>query len=38
VGAVFGILAIGFLMGALLSIFGLLLIATSRKEFLPECG
>ena len=38
VGAVFGILAVGFFMGALFSILGLLLIATSRKEFLPECA
>lgn len=36
-GGVFGILSIGFLFGAFLAIVGLLLIATSRREFIPEC-
>lgn len=38
VGAIFGVLAIGFLFGAFLSLVGLLLIATSRKHFLAECA
>lgn len=36
-GGVFGVLAIGFLMGAFLGLIGLLLLAVSRKDFLPEC-
>ena len=36
-GGVFGIMAIGFLMGAFLALVGVLLLATSRKDFLPEC-
>ena len=36
-GGVFGILSIGFLFGAFLAIIGLLLIVTSRREFIPEC-
>ena len=38
VGAVSGILAIGLLFGAFLSIVALMLLATSRKHFSPECG
>jgi len=34
---VFGIASIGFLFGAFFAIVGLLLIATSKREFLPEC-
>lgn len=34
---VFGILSIGFLFGAFFAIVGLLLIANSKREFLPEC-
>jgi len=36
-GAVFGIVAIGFLIGAFFSILALLLVATSKREFIPEC-
>ncbi|MEW5747607.1 MAG: zinc ribbon domain-containing protein [Candidatus Thermoplasmatota archaeon] len=36
-GAIFGVLSIGFLMGAFLALVGLLLLAASRKDFLPEC-
>ncbi len=36
-GAIFGVLSIGFLMGAFLGLVGLLLLAVSRKDFLPEC-
>lgn len=36
-GGIFGMLAIGFLMGAFLALVGTLLLATSRKDFLPEC-
>lgn len=36
-GGIFGFLAIGFLMGAFLGLVGLLLLAVSRKDFLPEC-
>lgn len=38
IGAVFGIPAFGFMIGALFSVFGLIMIVTSRKEFLSECG
>lgn len=38
VGGVSGILAIGFLVGAFLSIVGLMLLIASRKQFLSECG
>ncbi|OGS56135.1 MAG: hypothetical protein A3K60_07800 [Euryarchaeota archaeon RBG_19FT_COMBO_56_21] len=34
---VFGVLSIGFLFGAFFALIGLLLIATSRREFIPEC-
>jgi len=34
---VFGILSIGFLFGSFLAIVGLLLILTSKREFIPEC-
>lgn len=37
IGGVFGMAAIGFLMGAFLALVGVLLLATSRKDFLPEC-
>lgn len=37
IGAVFSVLSIGFFLGAFLGLVGLLLIAFSRKEFLPEC-
>lgn len=37
VGAVSGILAIGLLLGAFLSLVALILVATSRKTFLSEC-
>lgn len=37
-GAVFGVVAFGFLLGSFLSLVALVLIATSRKEFLSECG
>jgi hypothetical protein len=36
-GGIFGVLAIGFLLGAFLGLVGLLLVATSKREFLPEC-
>jgi predicted exporter len=36
-GAIFGVLSIGFLMGAFLGLVGLLILAVSRKDFLPEC-
>ena len=35
--AIFGILSIGFLVGAFFSIVGLLLVVTSKREFIPEC-
>ena len=38
IGGVFGILAIGFLFGAFLSLVGVILVATSRKQFLSECA
>lgn len=38
VGAVFGIMALGFVLGAVLSLVALLMILTSKKEFLSECG
>lgn len=38
VGGVCGVLAIGLLMGAFFSLVGLILLATSRREFLSECG
>ena len=38
IGAVSGILAIGLLLGAFLSIVALLLLVSSRKHFSPECG
>ena len=38
IGAVFGIFAIGLLLGAFFSLIGLILIITSRKQFLSECG
>jgi ribosomal protein L40E len=38
VGGVFGVLAIGFLFGAFLSLVGLILIVTSKKQFLAECA
>ena len=37
-GGVFGVMSIGFLFGAFFALVGLLLIATSRREFIPECG
>jgi hypothetical protein len=37
-GAIFGILAIGFLLGAALGLLGLLLLLAYRKEFLLACG
>ncbi|MCU0852848.1 MAG: hypothetical protein MUC90_06330 [Thermoplasmata archaeon] len=37
-GGIFGILAIGFLFGAFFGLVGLLLVATSKREFLAECG
>jgi len=36
-GAVFGILSVGFLLGAFFALIGLILLAVSRKSFLPEC-
>ena len=36
-GGVFGVLAIGFMMGMFLALVGLLLLAVSRREFIPEC-
>ena len=38
IGGVFGILAIGFLFGAFLSLVGVILVATSRRQFLSECA
>jgi hypothetical protein len=38
IGAVFGIIAVGYIFGALLSLVGLLFVITARKEFLSECG
>jgi ribosomal protein L40E len=38
VGGVAGVLAIGLILGAFLSIVALLLLVTSRKSFDPECG
>ncbi len=35
-GAVFGLLGIGFLLGALLALIGLILVAISRQEFEPS--
>jgi len=37
-GAVLGIIAIGFLLGAFFALVGLLLIAVSRREFMLECS
>ena len=37
-GAIFGILAIGFLLGAAFGLLGLLLLLAYRKEFLLACG
>jgi len=37
-GAIFGILAIGFMFGAFLSLTGLLLLLAYRKEFLLACA
>lgn len=37
-GAVFGIIAIGFLFGAFFALVGLILLAVSKREFLLECG
>lgn len=36
-GAVFGIIAIGFLIGAFFAVVGLILLAASKREFLLEC-
>lgn len=36
-GGVSSIAAIGFFIGAFLALVAVLLLATSRKEFLPEC-
>jgi hypothetical protein len=36
-GAVFGIVAVGFLLGAFFAAVGILLLAVSRREFLAEC-
>jgi len=38
VGAVAGIFAIGLILGAFLSLIALLLLATSRKQFLTSCA
>jgi hypothetical protein len=37
-GGVAGVLAIGLLIGAFFSLVGLMLIATSKKQFMSECG
>ncbi len=37
-GAVFGIVAIGFLLGAFFAFVGMILLAVSRREFLAECA
>ncbi len=37
-GAVFGIVAVGFLVGAFFALVGLLLLVVSRREFLLECS
>jgi len=36
-GAVFGVLSVGFMIGAFFAIVGLILVATSKREFIPEC-
>jgi hypothetical protein len=36
-GAVLGILSVGFLIGAFFALIALILLATSRREFIPEC-
>ena len=36
-GAIFGILSVGFMIGAFLAIVGLILLVTSKREFIPEC-
>lgn len=38
VGAVFGIMSIGFLFGAFFGLMALILLAVSRREFLLECS
>lgn len=38
VGGAAGVLAIGFIMGAFLSLVALLLLVTARRAFDPECG
>jgi len=37
-GGVLGILAIGFLFGAFFALVGIILLATSKREFLAECA
>lgn len=37
-GSIFGILAIGFLLGSAFALLGLLLLLAYRKEFLLACG
>ena len=37
VGAVFGVLSVGFMIGAFFAIVGLILLIMSRREFIPEC-
>ena len=37
-GSIFGILAIGFMLGAFLSLIGLFFLLAYRKEFLLACG
>jgi len=36
-GAAFGILSVGFLIGAFFAIVALLLLLSSKREFIPEC-
>jgi hypothetical protein len=36
-GSIFGILSIGFILGAFFALLALILIATSKREFIPEC-
>ena len=36
-GAVLGIVSVGFMIGAFLAIIALIMLATSKREFIPEC-
>ena len=38
IGGIFGICAIGLLLGAFFSLIALALVISSRKQFLSECG